>query len=352
MRTNDEPRPTSVDGAARDAAITAGRAHERAGRRAEAVAAYGAAQRLQPDPALAQRILSLRCDLACEAPVPPGAPVWPRTLADPFPGATAPPEVEPHQLTGDLLGGSILHHGCLIVRGLLEDGDAAALRDDIRGSIEARDRAVAGTRAPGDDDWYHPFDRPGGGTPWVRKWMEDAGGMLMVDSPSVMWRVLDHLERSGVPRVISEYLQEPAVLSSRKSVLRYVREATPTWHQDGAFMGASVRSVDLWIALSDCGRGTTAAGLDILPMRVHDILETQTHGSSFLNSIGQGLVDIVGADRPWIAPHFAAGDAILFDERFVHRSGVSEAYGSDRYAIEAWFFGSSSLPEGYLPISC
>ena len=174
--------------------------------------------------------------------------------------------------------------------------------------------------------------------------------MLTVDAPPVMWRVLDALRSTGVTEVISDYLQEPAVVSARKCVLRRVRSAVPTWHQDGSFMGGDVRSVDVWLALSECGAGTDAAGLDILPLRVDDILDTQTHGEVHLYAIGQGLVDEVGAGRSWVTPYFAPGDAILFDERFVHRSGVGEQFVADRYAIETWYFGASSVPEGYVPL--
>ena len=86
-------------------------------------------------------------------------------------------------------------------------------------------------------------------------------------------------------------------------------------------------------------------------MRVSEILRTQTHGAIFPHSIGQGLVDEVAADRSWTTPTFMAGDAILFDERFVHRSSVGD-YSSERYAIESWFFAPSTLPNDYGPLLC
>lgn len=330
-------------------ALARGRAHEQDGRLAEAIAAYDEAHRLHPDPVLAERVLRLRRAAAAH-PTSVGPAIWPRSMPDPFPGAPGPPEVHPEQLTAELVGGAILHHGCVIVRGLVSEADAVELKGAVDRALAARARPEGAGSDDGDPGWYHPFDPKDRSTRKTRRFIEEAGGMLTVDAPPVLWQVLDLLDRAGVSRLIGEYLQEPAVVSARKCVLRCVRAAVPTWHQDGSFMGADVRSVDVWVALSECGPGADAPGLDILPARVDDILDTQTHGEVHLFAIGQGLVDEVAAGRPWVAPHFAPGDAILFDERFVHRSGVGEGYVADRYAIETWFFGASSVPEGYVPI--
>ena len=344
MGEHDETQLAAVE-----AALAAARAHERAGRLPEAIAQFDEAHRRQPSPALAERILRLRrtaaTQLVTEAPA-----TWPRCMPDPFPETSGVPEVRPSELTPDALGGAILHHGCLIVRGLLDVEESNRLRDQISRSMQARARRRAEAPDADDEHWYRPFDPRDRSTRKTRHFIEEAGGMMTIDAPPVMWAVLDILSRAGLSTVIAEYLQEQPVVSARKSVLRCVRDTVPTWHQDGSFMGADARSVDVWIALSACGPGTGAPGLDLLPMRVEDILDTQTHGEVHLYAIGQGLVDEVGAGRPWVAPHFEPGDAILFDERFVHRSSVGEEYTADRYAVETWFFGASSVPDGYVPI--
>lgn len=349
MNANRDAPSVRANGGTLEALLAAGRALERARRPAEAVSQYDRVQRLRPDPRLAERILHLRREAAREA-AGQGPAAWPPVVADPFSGLPVPPEVRTGDLTADLLGGAILNHGCLIVRGLLGRADAEGIREQVQASLAARDRIVARQARADDPLWYRPFDPTDRSTRKTRRFIQDAGGLLMVDTPPVMWQVLDLLGRAGLPGLISEFLQEEAVVSARKCVLRCVREAVPTWHQDGSFMGADVRSVDVWIALTDCGPGTGAAGLDILPVRVDDILETQTHGAVHSYSIGEALVEEVGADTSWVTPRFEVGDSILFDERFVHRSAVGEGYGAERYAIEAWYFGASSVPDGYVPI--
>ena len=351
------PTVSEADRAVADAALAAGRVHEDAGRLLDAVADYSCAQRLCPDAALAHRIVRLRHDAMAEASHGPGARIWPRELSDPFPGASGPPEITVDELNAATLGGAILHHGCLIVRGFQDEQRGIALREMVIRSLEARDRSLAGDRAPGDDEWYRPFEprfrECEVARRWVevaRLWVEEAGGMLMADSPMVMCELLDVFASAGATAAINEYLGEPPALSFNKCVLRKVRRSQAIWHQDGNFMGPTVRAVDVWLSLSDCGAGAETPGLDIVPKRLEQILETQTHGETFPISIGQELVDMVAADRPWMTPRFAPGDAILFDDRLVHRSGSGEGCSSERYAIESWFFAASRFPDRYVPI--
>lgn len=330
--------------------LAVGRALEQAGRLVDALAEYDRVQSLRPDPELAYRIVHLRQQSIEGAHFPPGPASWPRVdIPDPFPGQPGPPEVDAASLTGETLGGAILHHGCLVVRGFHDPVRANHLREMVVRSLDARDRAVAGHCEPGDDMWYRRFLPGHWDTGRERHWLQRSGGMLMADSPLVMWDVLDGYVRSGAVQAIHDYLGERPVLSSHKSVLRRVRETVPTWHQDGSFMGSDVRSVDLWLALTHCGPGTGARGLDILPKRVEEILETETHGAVTI-AIQQDLVDRTGADRSWVGLNFEPGDAIFFDERFVHRTGSIDSATATRYAIESWFFAASTVPESYAPI--
>ena len=56
----------------------------------------------------------------------------------------------------------------------------------------------------------------------------------------------------------------------------------------------------------------------------------------------------MAADTPTICPEFAPGDALLFDERFLHRTHLSAEMTEDRYALECWFFAPSHPSSGYL----
>jgi hypothetical protein len=41
---------------------------------------------------------------------------------------------------------------------------------------------------------------------------------------------------------------------------------------------------------------------------------------------------------------------LFFDERFLHRTAVSETMTQERYAIESWFFAPSHYPDDQLPV--
>ena len=156
---------------------------------------------------------------------------------------------------------------------------------------------------------------------------------------------------SGVLTAVGDYLGDVPMLAADKTVLRKVLSSQAVWHQDGKFMKGGARAVNVWLALSDCGPGTEAPSIDIVPTRISEILETRSGETRYSNNdIDQALLDEVAPDHPWVTPRFAPGDAVLFDEHFVHRSGSGEGYAQHRYSVESWFFGASRIPEGYSPL--
>jgi hypothetical protein len=56
------------------------------------------------------------------------------------------------------------------------------------------------------------------------------------------------------------------------------------------------------------------------------------------------LVESLAGDRPVCRPRFGPGDALLFDQFFVHRSDVRRHLPGTRYAVESWFFAPSAAP--------
>ena len=58
----------------------------------------------------------------------------------------------------------------------------------------------------------------------------------------------------------------------------------------------------------------------------------------------------MSVDAPMATPEFRPGDALLFDERFLHRTSCREGLVHNRYAVESWFFAPSVFPEGYSPV--
>jgi hypothetical protein len=325
--------------------LDAGRQHEAAGRTLDAIAAYTEALADAVDHDLARHVVHLRHLAGLEAARTHPAPTDRDPAGDPFPGVTSLPELGPADLDADVLGGGIKHHGALIVRGLVPRAASTHLRESAMSALAARDEGSGG---PGS--WYQEFlpdhPRPAKERPWVRQ----TGGMLTADAPTLLCSLLDLLAATPFLAALHEHLGERPALAFNKCVLRRVTHAQPTWHQDGAFMGPTVRTVDLWVALSDCGEGTGAPGMDLVPRRFDELLPTQTHGAIFPSSIGEGLVAEVAADTPWVTPRFEPGDALVFDDRFVHRTSVGDGYTHERYALEAWFFAPATLPDGYLPI--
>jgi hypothetical protein len=275
---------------------------------------------------------------------------WPPTYEDPFPGHTGIPEIAAGALDAEMLGGAIQHHGSLLIRGVCSRARAGELSAAAERSIDARDRDLAGTPDVQDDDWYRKFTIPHWDTGRERRWVNRNGGMLLIDAPRVYWGVVEALEGAGVLAAIGAHIGEPLAVSTQKSVLRKARKYIPTWHQDGSFMGQAVRTVNVWLNLTDCGPGTQAAGLDVVPTRVREVLPTQTEEGAFSIAIAQHLVDDAAGAARWVSPRFEPGDALLFDELMVHRSGALANPTVDRYAVEMWIFGASTVPEGYAAI--
>ena len=87
-----------------------------------------------------------------------------------------------------------------------------------------------------------------------------------------------------------------------------------------------------------------------MPRRIPEVLETGTEGAYFDWSVGPGVVDRIARDTPVERPVIAAGDAVLFDDLFLHRTGVPERVTTERHAIEAWFFAPSCYPADNYPL--
>jgi Phytanoyl-CoA dioxygenase (PhyH) len=311
----------------------------------DALRASGAPDDLE----VARRLLRLRYEAfgRLDRDRAPGA--WPPAWSDPRPDVAGPPELDPSELSAETVGGAIRHHGSVIVRQMAPPAVVRALTDGIEASFAAIDAWVeAGRTAEATSEWFVPFATDEGQKPAMREWVRAGGGVWAVESPLVARRVLDLYHSVGLRELLTGYLGEPPATSLEKLTLRKVEPDTiPSWHQDGSFLGDDTRSLNVWLALTDCGGDAPVPGLEIVPRRVDELLETGTRGSVFPNSIGHELVEEIAGSTPIVRPEFRAGDALLFDDRMVHRSAVSEGMHGCRYAIESWFFPASGIPAGY-----
>ena len=282
--------------------------------------------------------------------------VWPPAFADPFPDVEGrPPEVSPAELSAAVLGGAIQHHGCLLVRGLFSPDRVAQLVDDTDRAFKARVDFEAGTPPTETSPWYAPF-APGPEWPPLadsqRDWVRDCGAIWIADSPAALFDVTEGLAEARVPELLHEYLGEPAAMSVNKCTLRRVRPgASGAWHQDGSFLGSGMRTVDVWVALSECGGDTSAPGLAMVPRRIDHVLATKHEGAASPIAVSETDLREVLQGKPPLRPTFAAGDALLFDELFLHCTGGTTDKTRDRYALEAWFFAPSAFPSMYVPMA-
>ena len=256
--------------------------------------------------------------------------------------------VAPGDLSASAVRAGILESGCLLVRGIVDTDLANRLAEGIEAAFQDREAKVAGNEV--DGSVYEEFNpEPGHVALDERPWIAMGGGVLAVDSPTVLSAVLGAFERSGLTGVISEYLGEPALFSAQKSTLR---KADPSvagaWHQDGHFLG-DVRALNVWLSLSRCG--DLAPGLDVVPKRFDDLVEAGTDGAPLSYVITDERVKAVAGDAGIIRPVFEPGDVLLFDDRFLHQTGSDPAMPNPRYAVESWFFGASGFPKDYAPLA-
>jgi hypothetical protein len=313
----------------------------------EQVAELSETERATPSPELERQILRLRHQAGIlRVGRANGTPKDPRPAFDSLPGDTSPPEVQAADVTPELLRAAILRHGCLLVRGVLSREDADRLVSGIDAAVEARRGAEDGWSGDGLYEEFAPDP------PFVlreRGWVDDSGGLWAADSPRLMFDVLDALERAGLQRVIEGYLGEPPAISVNKAVLRKIDpDAGSAWHQDGAFLGP-VRALNVWLSLSRCG--DLAPGLDIVPRRLDHIVPTGTDDAIFDWSVAPKVATAAAGETSIARPIFEPGDALLFDELFLHATAADPSMPNSRYAVESWFFGPSAFPADYVPVA-
>ncbi|MCU0269262.1 MAG: phytanoyl-CoA dioxygenase family protein [Acidimicrobiales bacterium] len=314
------------------------------------VDALSVANRARRDPDLEARLVARRHEAALALAHTDAVGAWPAPVEDRFADAAGLPEVDAADLDVAALRSAVWHHGALVVRGLVPAARHAGLR-------ATADRAFAGQAAdaageqPGVDGAYRPFDPGPDYKVANRAWVREAGAVWLADAPGALFEVLDVFEAAGLRRVLTEHLGGRPVFTMNKTTLRKVTAvAHPAWHQDGAFMGAGLRTVNVWVTLTDCGADLDVPGLDVVPRRLDGVVETGTQGAMLPNQVGPGTVERLARDAPVTRPQFAAGDALLFDDLFLHATGATPHMTGTRYTIESWFFAPTGWPSPYVPL--
>ena len=247
----------------------------------------------------------------------------------------------------------VFTHGSIIVRSLLGESDIDLLRAGIQETYKHHDLHTSGSSVEATQPWFVPFVPSENHSTEVidRYWYRAGGAELAADSPRGLFNLIDCFERNGILDVVTRDLGERPALSVRKTSLREIPFTLNTevgWHQDGAFLGKGIRTMNLWIALTDCG--VDAPSMFMIPKRLNHIVPTGTEGALFDWSVSQQMINEVCGDEGPTHLQFKAGDAIIFDEMNMHRTSTLPEMTKNRFAVECWFFAPSCYPMDQLPI--
>jgi hypothetical protein len=308
-----------------------------------------AANRADPDHETERRVLRLRhlAGLRSLDEAADGADFAAPEAGD-LPTGDRLPELARADLSPGLLRAGILRDGCVLVRGLIDREKAVRFAERIDRAFTAREEHDADEPvAAGYYEEFVPHARFQGVL--GRKWIKDGGGVLAADSPTVAFEMLELFRSARLAPLVDGYLGEPGLISVHKTTLRKASPSVPgAWHQDGSFMGP-VRSLNLWLSLSRCG--DVAPGLDLVPRRLEHLVATGTDDAVLEIQVSQAKAEEAAGEEGIVRPIFEPGDALFFDELFLHQTASDPSMPNPRYAIENWFFGSSSFPADYAPIA-
>ncbi len=266
-------------------------------------------------------------------------PDWPGQVEDLFPDVEGIPEIEAEQLTAEILRSAIFTHGSLIVRSLVSELRADHLRENMdRVFSELEGRMPLAGRSVWWGLWQKHVKRP--------VLVTNTDSIYTVDSPAMTFDVIETFEEVGLGKLVHEFFDEKPALLSRKWTLRRISSEMKMpksgFHQDGVFLGKEIRSLNLWLSLSECG--DVAPGLDIVGRRLDDIVETGTDDAGLFWTVGSKEVERVSKGLV-VRPVFKPGDAVFFDHMSLHSTAVAPEMNQDRYAIESWFIAPSCYQE-------
>ena len=324
-------------------AIDKGRVLANAGQYNEAIELLTAENRKERRRELDKMLLTLRSEGFLGQDWNTQSPEWPASVPDQFDGEGIP-SINADQLNASAIHSGIQNRGSLIVRDLLDPSQVDTLRNDIDRVIAAHDAVASDSVNSETKGWFEPFHRD---TISKRDVKRSKGAMMTADSPPALFDLLEVFEATGLSAAIRELFGEPPLLLARKLTLRRVRPDVSTggWHQDGGFLGESIRSLNVWIALTDCG--VDAPGMDIIAKRLDGIVEL---GSGFAKWATNPYAAAIIGEGCTERPKFKAGDAIVFDHLCLHRTAGDHNMTKTRYAIETWFIAPSTYDNQGGPI--
>ncbi|MEM7498893.1 MAG: hypothetical protein AAF371_12985 [Pseudomonadota bacterium] len=329
---------------------------ERAAERCRESGSVGDLVRLRDLRVLAGEQLGPKAGTAWDGDAP--APPPPDLFAD---AAGGIPEIDGRDLDIAALSSAMHHHGALILRNMISPRAARGFRHGIDNTMAAANAHLEATKDGGEDTRptamkadYMPVSEDDDDLPLRqhKAFLGKSGAIETFLSPRLAFDLFDCFERLGFRRLLQAYFRDEPCVSFKKSVLRRAEPLIypAEWHQDGAFMTTDIKSVNVWIALSECGGGTDSPGMDLLPKRLNSIVPTGINGAAFNWSVSGTTVTETFPDLKAARPYFAPGDAILFDHYNLHATSSDPAFTKTRYAIETWFFAKSRCAINQHPV--
>jgi hypothetical protein len=278
------------------------------------------------------------------------------------------PEVGAADLTVDILKKSIREKGCLIVRNFFNSDEVREMQtyvdhafaiNDNRASFIHKylskqvdlEEVLEKTRADIEEKrkvnpTYNDTVKAG---PTLHRPLGNTS-YLTAQTPMLTEKLFKLYEKKQLKSLLRSYFNNEPCVSVFKWVMR--RSGSPEtphdFHQDGAFMGDEISSLNCWIPLSDCGTGFELHGMDVVPVRM---MSSFAKGSGALKwMISPQSVIEKYSDNAIVTPTFRAGDMFFFDHLLVHRTQCTPTASSKRYAIETWFFDSANFPKNQVPL--
>lgn len=311
----------------------------------------------RPHSKLERRLIDLRIRAFRESNWPAPDVEWPPVHnALPSQG-TDLPEIERSALSADTLRSAVMGNGGLIVRGLMDQSTVEEMRENIDRTLSAKLGPIEKSQGLDRGSWYtRSPEVKGGPAQFFAQGTENksaSASVWAVDSPRTASQLIQFYRSIKLHALLHDYFSEPVALSVKKWVLRRVAPdngSVSGWHQDGRFLGDGIRTVNLWVPLTECGGDAKAPGMEIVGGGNKTIFETGTHGAPFEWTVGQGLVDGLGPESPVLCPKFAPGDGLFFDHYNLHRTAFGTDHTEVRYALESWFFAASRAPAKQIPV--
>jgi hypothetical protein len=298
--------------------------------------------RENPDPDIEERLVLLRRDAFSALEQSEGRASWPPEFEDPFEGIDGLIEIKAPDLSLEVLGGAVRHHGHLLVRGLLPQAMVDRLVDATERAFAARDAHVQGAPASETAPWFVPI-------PSHPRYPTAPGGIehtmparvMVVDSPRALFEIAEVFGEIGIDRLVGDYLGDRPVMAENKWALWRMDSQGGSlipWHQEiSVFDCGPVRTLNVWLTLSACGED--APGFQFLPQRMDSIIEPNS-SFGFTDETLAGVADMSKIVRPMYEP----GDAIIFDEYLVHRTQTRPDMRELRRFIESWMFAPAGHP--------